>query len=111
MNQFTGNQQLNKLYFASAVDGMSFALAYYEREDNSRFLALIKDYGSTAVDCSKYGPFVFEIPVQFSCEALGSIQRMLTRMTTEYCKDKPVFDMDWYFSLMITFIIITLFIW
>ena len=96
MNQFTGKSQIDKKYFAHADDGMSFALAYNEQENKSRFFTLIKEYRPILPSCSKCGPFVFANAVAFSVEAIGPIQRELERLTKEYHKDKPEFGTACY---------------
>ena len=91
MDQFTGKSLIEKQYFAHAADGMSFALAYNERENKSRFFTLIKEYRPNLPSCSKCGPVVFENAAAFSLEAIAPIQRELARLTKEYHKDKPEF--------------------
>ena len=69
MDQFTRFTLLDKKYVSHSDDGMSFALAYYERKDKSRFFALVKEYRPlTMVKCAKCGPFVFENATAISIE-------------------------------------------
>ena len=91
MDQFTGMSLIDKQYFAHAADGMSFALAYTERENESHFFTLVKEYRPNLPSCSKCGPFVFENAASFSLEAIAPIQRELARLTKEYHKNKPEF--------------------
>ena len=83
MDQFTCKSPLDKQYFAHATDGMSFALAYYERENKSRFFTLIKEYRPHLPSCSKCGQYVFENVAAFSSEAIDPIKRELARLTKE----------------------------
>ena len=97
MDQFTRFTLLDKKYVSHSADGMSFALAYYEREDKSRFFVLVKEYRPlTMVNCAKCGPFVYENAAAISIEALESIQRELARLTKQFHKEKPHFGTSYY---------------
>jgi hypothetical protein len=97
MDQFNRFTLLDKKYVSHSADGMSFALAYYEREDKSCFFVLVKEYRpSTLVNCAKCGPYVYENAAAISIEALKSIQRELERLTKQFHKETPHYGTLYY---------------
>ena len=103
MELFKDHSLLDKQYVSHSNDGISFAVAYYKKSNQTRFLALVKEFRPTAFKCDRCGPVVFETAVAFLPDSVNWIRDELDRLTQKFHQDKPILGMNLLYILIVRF--------
>ena len=90
MELFKDNSLLDKQYVSNTNDGISFAVAYYKRSNQTRFLALVKKFRLTAFKCGKCGSVIFETAVAFPPDSVNWIRDELEFLTQKFHQNKLI---------------------
>ena len=93
MELFKDHTLLDKQYVSHTNEEISFALTDYKRSNETRFIALVKEFRPTAFKCDKCGPVVYETAVAFSPASMHWIRDELHRLTQKYHQEKPILSM------------------